>query len=202
MAVIDGMGGQPAGELAAELALDRLAAFSVEQISSDSLEACITAINQALTEAEEKNPACYGMGCTITIALAHEQTVFWAHVGDCRLYLLRDGKLQQITTDHNMAQFLYEEGELTLDELASSPLRNLLDQACGSSFMSADTGAFTIAPGDLLLLSTDGLHGAVSHDDITAILFGDTSNESSAQALIAAALKAGGRDNITVLVVR
>jgi len=201
VAVIDGMGGQPAGELAAELARERLAAFPLDEAGPEDLHQCIAAINNDLEEAEEREPAAYGLGCTVTAALIHERSVHWIHVGDCRLYHFRASTLTQITTDHNMAQFLYEEGKLTPEELRTSPMRNLLDQACGGSFMAADSGVFTFAPGEMLLLSSDGLHDELAEEKITPLLCLDGSIEAMAQALIAATLKAGGKDNITVVLV-
>jgi len=202
VAVIDGMGGQPAGDLAAELARERLAAFPLDEAGPDDLHKCIAAINNDLEEAEERDPNAYGLGCTVTAALIHERSVHWIHVGDCRLYHLRASTLTQITTDHNMAQFLHEEGKLAPEELRTSPMRNLLDQACGGSFMAADSGAFAIAPGEMLLFSSDGLHDELAPEEIAALLCLDDSIEAMAQALIAAALKAGGKDNVTVVLMR
>ena len=202
VAVIDGMGGQASGDLAAEMARERLAALSLEGAGLEELRECINSINLALEEEEQREPRNYGLGCTVTAALIQGGEVLWIHVGDCRLYHLRDGTLRQITTDHNMAQFLYADGQLTSTELLTSPMRNLLDQACGGSFMAADSGAFIFAPGDILLLSSDGLHDQLTPEEIITLLGCNLSIEATAQSLITAALHAGGKDNITTLLVR
>lgn len=202
VAVIDGMGGQPAGDVAAELAREHLAGLPLDGSGPEALHQCLAAINQALEEEEARDPDAYGLGCTVTAAVILKGRVHWIHVGDCRLYHLRSGALKQITTDHNMAQFLFAEGKLAADELLTSPLRNLLDQACGGSFVAADSGTFTISPGDRLLLSSDGMHDELGPRAIAALVCQDEPIETMAQALIAAALKAGGRDNITVVLVQ
>lgn len=202
LAVIDGMGGQPAGELAAELARRQLAAMVVESAGPAQLSQCLAEINASLAAEEERRPEHYGLGCTVTAVLIRAGRASWIHVGDCRLWLFRAGRLQQITIDHNMAQYLHAEGKLSEAELLTSPLRNLLDQACGGSFLAADSGAFSLAPGDLLLLSSDGLHGELGPREIAAILQQGQGIEATAQALVAAALQAGGKDNITTVLLK
>ena len=200
LAVMDGMGGLPGGERASELVQTFLAALELSpETKVGQLLELIDKINDEISRIEAEHPELYGMGSTLTAAVVHNNSVQYVHVGDSRLYLGHSGRLKQITKDHNMAQFLYEEGELTEEELLTSPMRNLLDQCLGGSFMAADSGVFAIEPGDRLLLCSDGIHDELPPDEIASLMCGG-SIEDLPKALIDAALAAGGRDNISAVV--
>jgi protein phosphatase len=144
------------------------------------------------------------MGTTATLLHIDEQDgqAYWAHVGDSRLYLLRSGTevLAQITRDHSYVEDLVREGTITPEEAKKHPQRNMLTRAVGvMENLEVDSGRLTIQDGDIFLLATDGLMKHVEDEAITRILREAVDNP--AQALLNAALAAGGTDNITVVVV-
>jgi protein phosphatase len=144
------------------------------------------------------------MATTLTAAVVRGTDVLIAHVGDSRAYLARDGKIHQLTEDHSLVARLVAEGQMTSDEARLDPRRNLLMRSVGlapSVPIDARRAEEALAPGDTLLLCSDGLHGLVADRDIAPVLAGDDL-ESVAAQLIALANRAGGSDNITVIVVR
>ncbi len=201
LAVADGMGGEAAGDYAAEVMINGLADIKGEsgnperQIPDQVREADLILRNEADT-----NPDLQGMGTTVTVAHIKDGTARWVHAGDSRLYLLRDQDLIQITKDQNVAQFLVDEGEITVEEARTHSLRNLLDQCVGCGDCQTETGHFKINKGDLILLSSDGLHGSLSSETIIAIMDKETETEDKVKSLLQAALNAGGEDNITIIV--
>ena len=156
--------------------------------------------DRAIRDEVKKNPALEGMGSTVTCALLGDGILHWVHVGDSRLFNKSDQELIQITKDQNMAQFLIEEGELTTNEACHHPAHNQLDQCVGCGDCKPVTGCLDIKVGDLILLTTDGLHGEVSLETISSILDHGTDIETKAKSLVKAALDSGGKDNITVVI--
>jgi len=201
LAVADGMGGEAAGDYAAEIMINCLTKIQWKAGGGTELTLSeqVREADRALCDEAEVNPDLQGMGTTVTVTHLKNGTARWVHVGDSRLYLMRNQKLTQITKDQNVAQFLVDEGEITEEEARTHPLRNLLDQCVGCGDCKTETGHFKINSGDLMLLSSDGLHGAVSAETITSLLSGDTDTEAKVRSLIQAALEAGGKDNITVV---
>jgi len=200
LAVADGMGGETAGDYAAEIMIDRLT--DVQTGSGDThlqLSKLVKEADRIIKDEADKNPDLQGMGTTITVTHLRDDSVHWAHVGDSRLYILHNRELIQITKDQNVAQFLVDEGEITVKEARKHPLRNLLDQCVGCAECKPETGYFKINSGDLMILSSDGLHGAVPDETITSLLSGNTDTEAKVRSLIQVALEAGGKDNITVV---
>ncbi len=199
MAVADGMGGEAAGDRAAETVRKTLASgkFHRDDLKKQLLRE-IEKADKAIYEKALKDPNLEGMGTTVTGVLIGDERAHWFHVGDSRLYLLHNGRLTQLTKDQNWAQFLIDEGELTPDQAMKHPLRNLLDQCVGCGECEPSTGLLEIASGDLLMLSTDGLHNELSAKAITRILVSESGIKSKAESLIKAALDSGGKDNITV----
>jgi protein phosphatase len=121
-------------------------------------------------------------------------------VGDSRFYVLRGGRLIQVTTDQTMVQFLVEDGQLTRDEARTHPYANLLDQCVGCPDCDPATGSLPIQSGDLLLYTTDGLHDALSESEITEILVSPhASLKEMAATLLRAGLDTGGKDNMTLI---
>ena len=202
MAVVDGMGGGPAGSAAAETVRQAIANFAVEEREPEAVlaELVVTA-SEALLEFEESHTDLEGMGATVTVTYLANGTAHYAHVGDTRFCVFRRGRLIQVTTDQTMAQLLVEEGKITADEARTHPYGNLLDQCVGCPMCEPVTGTFPIEEGDVLLHTTDGLHDAISEKDMLAIL--STPHDSvnlTADALIQAALGGGGKDNMTVVI--
>jgi protein phosphatase len=203
MAVADGLGGMVGGKRAAETAKECLYNFNPEcQAVEAHIEELMQEANRRIMETVEKEPDLEGMGTTMTAACVRNGTVCWAHVGDSRLYLFRGDELHQITEDDTMAGFLFSEGELTKEEARIHPGNKLVFQCIGGSGeFEADTGNFEVQAGDLLLFSTDGLHDEVPEEEIVSTLRSDKDLEEKMDNLFSAALAAGGKDNIAVVVV-
>ena len=203
--VADGMGGEAAGEVASHLLVDtvRQTLAGSRDIVEDSLRQAVLAANDVILTCVAETPAYQGMGTTATLLHIDEdeRQACWAHVGDSRLYLLRDGAaLQRITRDHSYVEDLVAQGSITEDEAKVHPRRNLLTRAVGvDRDLSVDTGRLALKGGDILLLATDGLMKHVSDEEIAELLLAENANP--AQTLIQRALDAGGSDNITAVVV-
>jgi protein phosphatase len=166
------------------------------------IEELMQEANRRIMETVEKEPDLEGMGTTLTAACVRNGTVCWAHVGDSRLYLFRGHELRQITEDDTMAGFLFSEGELTKEEARIHPGNKMVFQCIGGSGkFEADTGNFKVQTGDLLLFSTDGLHDEVPEEEIVSALRSDKNLEEKTDDLLSAALVAGGKDNIAVVMV-
>lgn len=201
VAVADGMGGHAAGDRAAEIATEALYDYSDSdsQFIETRFFELLQAADRQIREASAKDHALIGMGTTLTIVVISENIAYWAHVGDSRLYLFREGELVQITDDQTVPGFLLKTGELTKDEAMIHPMRNVLMSCIGCGQFEADTGSFEVIKDDLLLLSTDGLHDTVSEPVMLSILRLNEDLEYKLNALIQAALSAGARDDVTVV---
>jgi serine/threonine protein phosphatase PrpC len=197
-AVADGMGGHQGGEVASRLALDTLR----EASDGAALAQAVQDANRAVFEQAARDPALAGMGTTLTAFLADGDTLRLAHVGDSRAYLLRDGGLQQITTDHTVVEGLVEKGEITPQEASIHPQRSILTRAIGvDGEVQVDQASIQLRPGDRLLLCSDGLTGMVDEADIQRILEEHADPQAAADALVDAANEAGGQDNITAVII-
>lgn len=200
VAVADGAGGTPAGEKASGVVIDRINNF---QPGSETPEVNLVKLmqeaDQRIFGEVEKKPDLSGMGSTLTVAFVNGQTVFWAHVGDSRLYLFRDDELSQITEDDTMAGFLLTEGEITREEARVHPGRNFLFDFIGSGGFEEETGSFALRKGDVLLLTTDGLHDRVPEEKFVTVLRSNSDLKKRLDALVARALEASGKDDLTVV---
>ncbi len=197
LAVADGMGGEAAGDYAAEIMIARFAGIGDMDLQLSDL---VKEADQIIWDEVDINPDLQGMGTTVTVTHLKDSSAHWAHVGDSRLYMLREQKLIQITKDQNVAQFLVDEGELSVEEARKHPLQNLLDQCVGCGECKPETGKFKINGGDLVILSSDGLHGAVSAETIISFMIGEKDIAAKVRSLVQAALDTGGKDNITMVV--
>ncbi|MDA3786734.1 MAG: protein phosphatase 2C domain-containing protein [Deltaproteobacteria bacterium] len=203
LAVADGMGGHCGGEIAAQIVIDTLQESDPATPSeARHISRLLAKANETIHKEAERTPALLGMGTTATVALIDHSLVHWAHVGDSRLYFFGDGRLKQVTTDQNMAQMLIERGEISPEQARLSPYRNMLLQCVGGYDCVPASGHFEINRGDLLLLCTDGLCGAVPRQRIRALLAPGKSMKTTADSLLQAALDTGGKDNITVVLAR
>lgn len=200
VAVADGMGGHRAGEVASATALEALrAAVSAGRPLREAVEDA----NRAVFEKAGTDDSLRGMGTTLTAAtLAAGDTLLVGHVGDSRAYLLRDGELRQVTTDHSLVEELVRDGRLTPDEAAIHPQRSIITRALGvDASVEVDVYPVELAPGDVLLFCSDGLTGMLQPDVIAAELRREDDPTRVATKLVDAANAAGGEDNITVVVV-
>lgn len=200
-AVADGLGGHQAGEVASSLAIDTLLESAPRIADAKALGRAIRHANAAVIEAAESGRGRSGMGTTLTAAMVDGHRIALAHVGDSRAYLLHLGRLEQLTDDHSMVADLVRQGQLTAEESRVHPNRSVITRALGSDpNMLADAFEVEAAAGDRLLLATDGLTGMVRDEEIERLLAGAPTPADAVDALIDAALDAGGHDNVTVVV--
>src|SRR5436190_23893 len=200
IAVADGMGGHRAGEVAGVTALEALRA-AVRQ--GKPLREAIEDANGAVFDKSASHDDFRGMGTTLTAGtLAAGNTLIVGHVGDSRAYLLRDGEFRQLTTDHSRVQELVDDGRLTADEAAVHPMRNVVTRAIGmDSSVDVDVYPVQLELGDVVLFCSDGLTGMLQDDFVGAELRRESDPARVAMRLVDEANRAGGEDNITVVVV-
>ena len=198
-AIADGVGGHQAGEVASSTALEALRA-SIR--SGKALRDAIEEANDAVYAKSLTDDDLHGMGTTITAAtLAAGDTLLVGHVGDSRAYMLRDGELRQLTTDHSRVQELVEDGRLTAEEAAVHPMRNIITRAIGmDETVEVDVYPVALHVGDRILFCSDGLTDMLLDDFIGTELRREDDPGRAATRLVDAANRAGGIDNITVLV--
>ncbi len=200
--VADGMGGQAAGEIASQMLIDTVKNFLPavpEPWSEDILKKAILKSNAAILREAAKNSNYRGMGTTATILHIYNRRAYYAHVGDSRLYRLKNKNLEQITQDHSYVENLVRNGEITAEEARNHPMKNILTQAVGAvENILVDTASFTVNAGDTFLLCTDGLTNMLEDKEIAEILL---TSENPAENLVQAALNNGGSDNVSVIVV-
>ena len=201
IAVADGLGGGVASDYAAEILRGKLAGLN--HISRNNiqqeLDQLVRVIDRTIYTETQENNDLEGMGSTLVGVLLRDRIAHWVHVGDSRLYLLRNGILTQVTEDQTLARFLLEEGEINTEQLPTHYSRHVMDQFVGCGYAEPETGCLNLLAGDLLALSTDGLHGQIPENTLHSILNTDNNLEIKANALVKAALDAGGEDNITVV---
>jgi protein phosphatase len=201
-AVADGLGGHQAGEIASRVAVDSLAEDAPASNDAAALGRAVERANDAVLDAADQGLGREGMGTTLTAAVVRGTRITLGHVGDSRAYLLHEGTLSRITEDHSVVADMIRGGTLTEEEARVHPSRSVITRALGSDEdMRADTRDIVAQAGDVLLLATDGLHGMLTDAEIGEVLDSASDPTSAAKALIAAANKAGGSDNITVVVV-
>ena len=208
----DGMGGHQAGEVASSLAARTVAREVIEHVYVPYLihgrpDASQTPLAEALTRAvDEASKMVYhnvpGGGTTLTSILIVNDRALIAHVGDSRAYVCHDGALRQITRDHSYVDRLVELGQLTAEEAAVHPHKNVLYRAVGQEgLLEVDTHLETLPAGGRLLLCSDGLWSMISDGEIGRIVAGAAGAQAACEQLVDAANAAGGRDNITAVVV-
>ncbi|HWL41832.1 MAG TPA: Stp1/IreP family PP2C-type Ser/Thr phosphatase [Ilumatobacter sp.] len=208
--VADGMGGHLAGEVASEIAVRALeSGMPADQPNRlDDLVTAVTTANGEIYTSALDDPERAGMGTTLTalavVADDHDGEAFGvANVGDSRMYVVRHGRLRQVTVDHSFVQELVAEGAITRDEARTHPRRNIVTRALGiEPYVRVDSWTMPVIRGDRFVLCSDGLVDEVADDTIMDVLAAHTDDpEAAAQALVDAANAAGGRDNISVIVV-
>lgn len=205
IAVADGIGGLPAGEVASDLVVRELAAVDAAVPAADGdpgteLRDAVIRANRQIAEATMADPANAGMGTTVTaMALAGDELSI-VHVGDSRGYLLRDGELSQVTRDDTLVQELVDRGALTAAQAWQHPQRSLVTNAVQGAELTPDIAVLTARVGDRLLLCTDGLSDVVPADAIRSTLCLYAEPQECAEQLVKLAHRAGAPDNVTVVV--
>jgi PPM family protein phosphatase len=201
-AVADGMGGAQAGEVASRLAAAAFREFhEVDEMAPDErVRALVQEANRRIYDRARSDTGATGMGTTITAALLEGEQVTIGHVGDSRAYRLREGELEQLTEDHSLVADLMRSGRLTPEEAETHPQRSVITRALGTDpEVDVDTMSVEASPGDVFLLCSDGLTTMVADEQILELLAGASSLEEAAKALVKAANKGGGEDNVTVV---
>jgi PPM family protein phosphatase len=202
-AVADGMGGAQAGEVASRLAAAVLKETDETQLGEARVAELIQEANRRVFQRSREDAAASGMGTTMTVALVDEDAgrVAIGHVGDSRAYLIREGRLEQLTDDHSLVAELVRSGRLSPEEAGSHPQRSVITRALGTEpDVDVDTFAVEAAAGDLYLICSDGLTSMVEDDEILRITeHGRADLDETARELVQAANRGGGEDNITVV---
>ncbi|HEV7585196.1 MAG TPA: Stp1/IreP family PP2C-type Ser/Thr phosphatase [Solirubrobacteraceae bacterium] len=202
--VADGMGGAQAGEVASRIAVDYFReGLEDDATPASALAAIALAANSRIHELSHSSAEHAGMGTTLTAVYVGDQEVAIAHVGDSRAYCLRDGELLRLTDDHSLVDELMRQGRLTPEEAVEHPQRSVITRALGpEGTVEVDTRSFTARSGDVYLLCSDGLTTMLSEEQIAEVLRTHPRLRDAGEALIGAANEAGGRDNITVVLLR
>ena len=220
-AVCDGMGGHNAGEVASRIAIETLGDFversGVEKeitwpwglesdlsIEANRLKTAIRLANSQVFQTAESREELAGMGTTVVAALVSGNVMTLGSAGDSRCYLVREGELRQLTQDDSWVSAALGEGILNSDDVERHPLRNVITKAVGArDSIELDVLEHTLQAGDVALLCSDGLHGMVGDAEISRLLLsGQQSLEEASRRLVDAANEAGGRDNVTAVLLR
>lgn len=218
MAVADGMGGQAGGEVASRTAITAFVDLVLRtpnlivrldaQFTEEALKRLakrFEGVKNALLDAVRRDPSLSGMGTTMTLACSLKNDLLIAHVGDSRVYLFRHGRLERLTRDQTMGQFLVDTGVMTEAALVTHPLRHALTGVLGTQENPMDVAlrVLRLEDGDQILLCTDGLTEMVSEDTIAEVLSQTaTTAEDAGHRLVNLAIGQGGRDNVTVVLAR
>ncbi|SHH28709.1 protein phosphatase [Thermosyntropha lipolytica DSM 11003] len=204
--VCDGMGGHKAGHIASNLAIE-IIARETENLDRHELikfiDEIIKKANRQIWEAGQNDPSCYEMGTTITAAIINENEMHIRHIGDSRLYIVRENRIRQVTRDHTLAEQMLEDGLLNAEELAHTSYNHILTRALGiEEEVQIDHYIESLLVGDIILLCTDGLTDMLADDEILEIVTEAGENlEQAAEKLVAEAIARGGYDNITLILI-
>lgn len=201
--VTDGMGGYKGGEIASTMVVDTLAADMQrwQDVSADALRQAVAKANMAVYDWVKTTPALEGMGTTAVVAYVTGSDLYWANVGDSRLYVFHEDRLTQISTDHSMVQALYEAGELKADDMLQHPQRNVLTRAVGvGPVVDIDAGVYKVMPGDRILLCSDGLTGYIEQAVIEEAFRKEVKDERLIEDLMTLVYDQGARDNVTIVI--
>jgi serine/threonine protein phosphatase PrpC len=208
--VVDGLGGHAAGERAAELATEIIPREleTVDGSLEDRVRHAITQANNEICQLSETDSECRGMACVLTLAIAHDDTITVGHVGDSRLYLVWNGAVRKLTSDHSSVGEQEDRGEISESEAMGHPRRNEVFRDVGSHLHEPtdenfiETKSLPFHPEAALLLCSDGLSDVLTSAEISGIVEQyEGEPESIAQMLVDAANDAGGKDNISVIFV-
>lgn len=200
--VADGLGGHEAGEIASNLAIEKIQAYAPKRPDGAALMRAVQRANDTVIKAAEEGMGKPGMGTTVTAAIIADGKAAIAQVGDSRAYLLRSGRLAQVTEDHSVVAAMVRSGSLSPAEARRHPQRNVITRALGGdSSLVVDTYEFETLRGDRWLLCSDGLFGLIANEAIETVMNNNPDPRACAEELIRMANEEGGSDNISVIVV-
>ncbi|MFO1218508.1 MAG: Stp1/IreP family PP2C-type Ser/Thr phosphatase [Burkholderiaceae bacterium] len=210
----DGMGGYNAGEVASNMAtsfikaelgrwLQEATGHATDTEVRRAMDICVDNANRAIFNAANSNPQYAGMGTTLVVAVFRDNRLLLGHVGDSRAYRWRAGRLSQITRDHSLLQEQIDAGLITTEQAAFSANKNLVTRAVGvEDTVLLETHLHEVMPGDIYLMCSDGLSDMIDDATIGQLLQAHESIDSAGPALVEAANEAGGKDNISLILVR
>lgn len=201
--VADGMGGHAAGKKASMMAAKTMQRKlkREEEVPPRRLKEMVEETSREVFDEAESNPNCKNMGTTLELALVYRDVVIAAHVGDSRTYMLRKGRLDQLTKDHSYVQYLVDNGYLTQEEAEVHPYKNIITRAIGMKEVEVDVYSTAFEDDYMVLLCSDGLTKHVTNREIETCLNGEGSMKEKVERLIDLALERGGMDNITIALV-
>lgn len=205
-AVADGIGGSRGGKVASQMLTGELARAALSTpggLDRKALTATLEAINEKIHDLGQRSAALHRMGTTCIAVSIVQGRMALAQVGDSRAYLYHDGAARQLTSDHRLVQEMVDRGELTVQEADAHPMRNILTRSVGGTpQLQADVFDYDLAPGDTVLLCSDGLSDMVRHDQILAAISSGERCDRLVNEMIQLANDFGGQDNVSVVVVR
>lgn len=208
--IADGMGGHNSGEIASRAAVDYISGalmsspgwFAAENEINNEIKILLAQTNRSVYEKSIETPENNGMGTTMTLAAAVRGIMYIGHIGDSRLYLIRNGNLKLITTDHSYIEEMVRNGSITREEAKSHPRKHVITRALGcTSEVEADTYDCRMEDRDTYLLCTDGLTNMLGDDEIIELSGGDDP-DTACEKLVKRANDNGGEDNITVIIIK
>ena len=201
--VADGMGGHKGGEIASAGLRDGLLRETKDaEPDVQTLEKAVQKVNTELWERQKNDASLSGMGTTLTVIWPMEKEMIIGQVGDSRAYLLRDGKLTQVTNDHSMVADMVRKGVLTEEQAACHPMRNYITRAVGTeAVIEVDLSVHDRKQGDRWLICSDGLHGTVFGEELIRLMSLENLDDAAEQ-MLQAALAGGGKDNISLILLQ
>ncbi len=203
--ICDGMGGYKGGALASRMAVEIISehfkSLGAQYDARYEIKQAAMQAQKEIKKYQAENPDTNKMGTTLVLLLFHEGSFWFAHIGDSRLYLKRDGKTSQLTNDHSMVQEMVDDGLITAEQAKDHPKRNTLSRALGKDKCTPDiSGPHQLNAGDVFMLCSDGLYKYFVLEEISEYM--DKEPQDACEIFVALANQRGGRDNITVQVVK
>jgi protein phosphatase len=200
--IADGMGGHAAGEVASELAVRVFEEAAITEADPEALRQAVVDANRAIIRGAREGLGRPGMGTTLTAAVVEDDRLLLAQIGDSRAYLLKEGRLRQVTRDHSLVAELLSSGQISQEEARVHPNRSVITRALGSDpNVQPDLYEIQLYEGDRLMLCSDGLSSMLGTEALQRVLVEEPDPQRAADALVEAANAAGGHDNVTVIVV-
>ena len=211
-AIADGMGGQLAGEVAAEEAITALCQIIRDHIgkrkkeieeTQDLIFKSIEEVNQIVFNLGQDDAQLWGMGTTLCCVLFHDDGIVYGHVGDSRIYRLRKNRLEQLTKDHSLVMELVDLGELTEDQAENFLYKNIITKAIGTDpYVVPTVEATEVMDGDIYMMCTDGLSDLLDRGEIEDVMNQSSDIEEIGKSLVQTAISTGGTDNVTVVLMK
>jgi len=209
--VADGMGGHNAGEVASSMAVQEIAAYIKENIEAlklgdkeiqDLIRSAILYANDKVYKTSIIRSNCLGMGTTLSMVLVKGGRLYIGHVGDSRVYLIREKQIERLTEDHSLVAELVKAGTIKPEEANNHPQKNVITKALGTEYtLEPDIGLYDMKCGDFILICTDGLSNAVNEEDMVSTLINSSDIDEACGQLVDKARENGGFDNITAVVI-